>query len=62
MTESSTRLYFELFSASGIAITREFLDSGINTFDAQSLTTGMYFYLIKDKAGRILSAGKIMKL
>jgi hypothetical protein len=62
ITESSTRLYFELFSASGIAITREFIDSGINTFEAQSLTTGMYFYLIKDKAGRILSAGKIMKL
>jgi hypothetical protein len=62
LTDITGGFYVEVYDASGSKIFREFSDSPGKSFQVTYFSPGIYFYLVKDKYGRILSSGKMLKL
>jgi spore coat protein CotH len=62
ITDIQGNYYFEVYNASGCVILREQAGRDGEIFNTEGFTPGLYFYLVKDASGRILSSGKLLKL
>lgn len=52
---------FQLYDTSGKLVATHYLVKGVNTFDKSDLPANVYLYQIKNSAGTVTAAGKVIK-